>query len=616
MTVALPRPMTIRRAVLAFLAAVASLGVVAPSAASAAEDDPSRALAERYAPIIAVQAHDRECGDGEPYLPAPVASVLGRDGVVLRTGDRREVFNAPTAADLAKAPADAYLDLPGNALRPGCDYERWFRGGPGAGTPTVYARIATDPEEPGRLALQYWMFWVYNDWNDRHEGDWEMVQIVFEADDAAAALGTEPVEMAVAQHEGSERRDWDRVETVDGRPVVYPGTGSHATYYSPERWFGKSAAAGFGCDDTRGPSTRVRPAVQLMDEADPAFAWLRFEGRWGERRPAFNNGPTGPNTKDQWDHPIRWMEAEGRDGSVSLPPLGTAVTDFFCDASEQGSLLFIRFLDQPWLVAGAVVLVVGLLVLGVRRTMWSPDRPLPLDTHRRNGQILRGGARLLVEHRRRFAPIALALLVAGLVAGAVQALVLRLPLLDDVTDIVGRGNGVGTLIALAAGAVVTVPTAVVAQAASLRLAAEIDEGRPEPRVMRRSIRSRAAATGAVVAAVSLVAGIVPLVSAVLVLLWATAPAAADAEGLGVRAALRRAVALGRGRRMRTLALVLVVGAAAALIGPLVGTMVLLATDAGFGVVNVVAALFAAVLVPWSAVCLRLLHGDAVAAATE
>ena len=68
------------------------------------------------------------------------------------------------------------------------------------------------------------------------------------------------------------------------------------------------------------------------------FAWLSFQGRWGERQPSFNNGPTGPTTKDQWDHPIRWMEEEGRDGSVSLPPAGTRVTDFFCYASAAGSM--------------------------------------------------------------------------------------------------------------------------------------------------------------------------------------------------------------------------------------------------------------------------------------
>ena len=34
---------------------------------------------------------------------------------------------------------------------------------------------------PGRLALQYWLFYAFNDWNNLHEGDWEMIQLDFDA---------------------------------------------------------------------------------------------------------------------------------------------------------------------------------------------------------------------------------------------------------------------------------------------------------------------------------------------------------------------------------------------------------------------------------------------------
>ena len=30
------------------------------------------------------------------------------------------------------------------------------------------------------------MFYVYNDWNNLHEGDWEMIQLNFQADDRRA----------------------------------------------------------------------------------------------------------------------------------------------------------------------------------------------------------------------------------------------------------------------------------------------------------------------------------------------------------------------------------------------------------------------------------------------
>ncbi|MEN9646480.1 MAG: hypothetical protein RL238_3149 [Actinomycetota bacterium] len=592
---------------------------VAPRVTTAAAT-PEQELAERYAPIVRVQQHTEACGAGEPYSPAPVEVVLGNDDVVLRANGGTIITTAPTADDLAAAPADAYLDFPGNALEPRCDYERWFDSTGARNTPTVYARVATDPDEPGRLALQYWVFWVYNDWNDRHEGDWEMLQIAFDADDATAALDTDPVEVAVAQHEGSERRAWDRVEKVDDHPVVYPGTGSHATYYTPNRWFGKSAASGFGCDDTRGPSASIEPTVVMLPDGTPTagdpFAWLTFEGRWGERQPSFNNGPTGPITKDQWAHPIVWMEEEGRDGSVSLPPLGTKVTDFFCTASATGSILFINFLDEPWLVAIAIVAVIALVVVGVKRTLWSPDEPLPLVARRRNGQIMRGAARLLFEHRRRFLPIMLLVLAGGLVAAVVQVVVLRIPAFDDVTDIVGRDQSIGAAVALLAGALVSIPVGLYAHAATLRLASDIDAGSEEGHVLRRTRGDRAFMVAAAFFLLFSVLFLVPLLAAIAAVLWCVASSAAHVDGTGVVASFRTSRRLGKGNRWRTLALVVAVFGVTAFTGPFVGTLVLILTNSSFGVVNLIAALFFAVLLPWMALCLRLLHGELVAAAVS
>ena len=360
------------------------VGASSPVSAQADRRDDAGAdaeLAQRYAPIIMVQQHSAACAEGEPYVPASVDSVLGQPGVVLRGPDKAILREQPTAADLGAAAPDTYLDLPGDALSPGCDYEQWFASTGSAKHPTTYARVATDPDHPDQIALQYWLFWVYNDWNDRHEGDWEMLQIVFDASSADEALSTTPVEVNVAQHEGSERRAWSDVQRQGDRPIVFPATGSHATYYTAHRWFGKSAASGFGCDDTRAPSSAIEPAVVLLPDhvtgVDDPFAWLSFEGRWGELQPSFNNGPTGPTTKDQWTHPIDWMETDGRTSSVSIPEVGTGVTDFFCSASERGSLLFIAFLDHPVLIAIAIGAIVGLIVFAVRRTRSEPRGPRP-----------------------------------------------------------------------------------------------------------------------------------------------------------------------------------------------------------------------------------------------
>ena len=100
-----------------------------------------------------------------------VAGALGR---------RRPGQHRSGAKDLS--PASTSTTSTSRATPPtGCDYEHWARRIAVGQSPTVYAHVATDPGHPGKLALQYWLFYVFNDWNNLHEGDWEMIQLVFDA---------------------------------------------------------------------------------------------------------------------------------------------------------------------------------------------------------------------------------------------------------------------------------------------------------------------------------------------------------------------------------------------------------------------------------------------------
>ena len=223
------------------------------------------ALAERYAPVVRLVEQLEECGPGEPYEPLNVDLLFDEPTVALRGpwggGDLVEI--APTADDLADGLYEYHLDFPGNALDPGCTYELWARRLSEGDAPAVYAHVAGDPSHPGELALQYWLFYAYNDWNNLHEGDWEMIQLVFEAEDAAAALEVEPTRVGYSQHEGAEQADWgeDKLELVDGtHPVVHPAAGSHANFYEEGLYLGSSAEQGSAAT-TRAdrPSTCGRP---------------------------------------------------------------------------------------------------------------------------------------------------------------------------------------------------------------------------------------------------------------------------------------------------------------------------------------------------------------------
>lgn len=303
------------------------------------------ALAAKYAPIVRLRIQDSCEGATAPYEPIDVDLLMGDDEVALRGpwDPTNLVTVGPTAADLARGLWEYHLDFPGDALDPGCTYEEWAARLQATAPPTTYARVVTEAAYPGKLALQYWFYYVFNDWKNKHEGDWEMIQIVFDAGTPQQALGATPVEVGYSQHSSAERAAWgdDKLDLVDGtHPVVYPAEGSQANFYESRLYLMRSSAEGVGCDDTQGPSREIRPRVAVVptgrDDYLRAYPWLGFDGRWGERHRGVFNGPTGPNDKTQWTEPITWSQRSWRDESFDVPAagaVGTSATDLFCARS-------------------------------------------------------------------------------------------------------------------------------------------------------------------------------------------------------------------------------------------------------------------------------------------
>ena len=81
----------------------------------------------------------------------------------------------------------------------------------------MYAHVATDPAHPGKLALQYWFFYVYNDWNNLHEGDWEMIQLDFDAATAQRCAREAAGESRLQPARGSGAGDLGRRQAPPGR---------------------------------------------------------------------------------------------------------------------------------------------------------------------------------------------------------------------------------------------------------------------------------------------------------------------------------------------------------------------------------------------------------------
>jgi hypothetical protein len=335
-------------------------------------------LASRFAPIIVLQQQNEPCdADGEPFLPAPVDVVFDDDAVILREGPQQEPAKSPFEnTDLYALPDDYATDFPGSPRTPGCDYETHFKSVMGDQRPVIYAHVATEEGRRG-IALQYWFFYYFNEFNNLHEGDWEMIQLLFDANTAEEALAQEPIAVAFAQHSGGEAADWDapKLEKEGVRPVVYASRGSHASYYGPGLWLGWGQdGSGLGCDVTNNDPVRIDPEVRLIPDtiasADDPFAWVTFSGHWGERETWVYDGPTGPAFKKQWTAPVTWMEGLRAD-SIRVNATGLAgpvPSEIFCSVVEDASALLTLFKPYPLLVIAVVAGLLGLAVWALRQS--------------------------------------------------------------------------------------------------------------------------------------------------------------------------------------------------------------------------------------------------------
>ena len=193
--------------------AVLNLGA---SPAQAQSEDSAQQLAERFAPIIMLKQQSQDCdNDGEPYGPTAADIVLDNPEIALRQVGRDDpvVTWAPSAADLAGLGEGFFLDFPGSSLSPECIYERDFNKYTADEPATVYAHIVQPSDAPDKLVVQYWTYWYYNDWNNKHESDWEGISLLFDASSIEEALASTPIEIGYSQHEGGERATWDSGQT-------------------------------------------------------------------------------------------------------------------------------------------------------------------------------------------------------------------------------------------------------------------------------------------------------------------------------------------------------------------------------------------------------------------
>jgi len=171
----------------------------------------------------------------------------------------------------------------------------------------VYYRSYYDSAS-GDSVIQYWMYYAFNSGElNKHEGDWEIVQVVFD--------GGEPSWVAYSQHHSGQQASWNQVEKEGNHIKVYVARGSHANYL---RSF--SGKLGISSDNVGANGKVLKNSDYILKNLDDSDqSWVNFRGRWGEcgsdstkfasAEALGSNGPEGPKYREgtaMWDNPIFW----------------------------------------------------------------------------------------------------------------------------------------------------------------------------------------------------------------------------------------------------------------------------------------------------------------------
>lgn len=146
------------------------------------------------------------------------------------------------------------------------DYQNKLKSNDPSVSPVVYYHVDTSS---GNTVIQYWMFYVFNPGeHNKHEGDWEMVEIV------VPNAGQNWV--GYSQHYSGQKATWDLVERDGNNFKVFVARGSHANYL--RSYSGKLGIA----SDSVGDNGKVlKPSDYALVELS-SQDWLNFDGLWGQ----------------------------------------------------------------------------------------------------------------------------------------------------------------------------------------------------------------------------------------------------------------------------------------------------------------------------------------------
>ena len=248
------------------------------------------ALARTYAPVLRLSA-------GEPYHPLRLEDYLGVSTVHSGGPPHGRLLQGhPTLFSLPVVTGKFYVDVSGaepnsHASRYRSIEQRLRATRPRA---TVYFRVVRQPAK-GRVAIEYWFLYLYNDFFDRHEADWEGVTVFLN--------GNNPLGVSYSAHQGRRWSRWASQATQGGtHPIVYVALGSHANYSQRGRYrirvcwnrHGRHCTVTPKADVASGTGAKLAPSGYDLQQ----LGGKAYTGDWGSGTYILGIGRTSDHVTD------------------------------------------------------------------------------------------------------------------------------------------------------------------------------------------------------------------------------------------------------------------------------------------------------------------------------
>jgi hypothetical protein len=212
---------------------------------------------------------------------------------------------------------DHYLDLNSE----GCTIDSDLFGN--QGPLNMYYRVVCHRYEGKTyIVIQYRPFYIFNDYFNKHEGDWEFIEVLLDY------YTREPIGAAYSRHLDGEYRLWDHIIREGTHPVVYIAKNSHAAYFEKGMHLVEIPGIPFielPFDFTSDKGRKGLPSDYCLISEISGPPWLFFGGNWGYRIGPdsqcprnWYSGPYGPlYLKETWLDPVGWALSK-RDNKAEI----------------------------------------------------------------------------------------------------------------------------------------------------------------------------------------------------------------------------------------------------------------------------------------------------------